>query len=257
MKFSNFLMRLDKLSQVIRSAQLMRALVYNHVLAGTEHRKVFRRNLAMVVDIGANRGQFALAVRRSILKARVIAFEPLSDAAGTFRNIFQGDSAVTLHQAAIGPEAGEATIHVPAADDSSSLLPISTLQDQLFPGTHEIRTETIKVGRLSDFVASKEIVTPAMLKLDVQGYELEALKGCDELLEKFSYIYVECSFLELYSGQAMADDVIEWLRKRSWFLSGIYNMIYDCNGKSVQGDFLFENSHQTKLKKIYEISLQK
>ena len=239
MKISLLMKRIDKLSQVIRSPRLLMALFFHQVLVGAEHRRVFSESPATVFDIGANRGQFALAVRRWAFKARVIAFEPLAEAADTFRRVFQGDSAVTLHQAAIGPQAGEATIHVAAAEDSSSLLPITTLQDRLFPGTSEIRTEIVKVGRLSDFVAPNEIVSPAMLKLDVQGYELEALRGCEELLKRFSYVYAECSFMELYSGQKLVNDVIEWLQKRGWFLSGIYNMLYDSKGKSVQADFLF------------------
>jgi FkbM family methyltransferase len=220
----------------------MRALVFYRVLAGVEHRRIFLADLGTVVDIGANRGQFALAVRRWAFKARIIAFEPLAEAADTFRKVFQGDSGVILHQAAIGPEAGETTIHVAAAEDSSSLFPITTLQDRLFPGTREIRTEIVKVCRLPDLIASKEIVSPAMLKLDVQGYELEALRGCEELLERFKYVYAECSFMELYSGQALVHDIVHWLGERGWCLRGVYNMIYDCRGKSVQADFLFENS---------------
>jgi len=239
-------MRLEKLSQVIRSTRMMRVLVWRRVLAGTEHRQVLKANLAMVVDIGANRGQFAMAVRRWAPTARVIAFEPLAEAANCFRKVFHRDSRVIIHQAAIGPEAGETTIHVAAVDDSSSLLPISTKQERLFPGTSEIRTEIVKVGRLSDFVASEEIVSPAMLKLDVQGYELEALRGCEELLKRFSYVYAECSFMELYTGQVLVDDIIAWLRKRGWCLRGVYNVTNDCNGKSVQADFLFENSSSAK-----------
>ena len=246
MKFSLLLTRLNKLSQVFRSTRLLKALLFQRVLAGGEHHRIFTLDLATVVDVGANRGQFALAVRRWALKARVVAFEPLAEAADCFRKVFQGDSGVTLHQAAIGPEVGEATIHVAAADDSSSLLPISAKQERLFPGTSEIRTEIVKVGRLSDFIASEEIVSPAMLKLDVQGYELEALRGCEELLKWFSYVYAECSFMELYTGQVLVDDIIAWLRKRGWCLSGVYNITNDCNGKSVQADFLFENSSSAK-----------
>ena len=242
MNFSLLLRRLDKLSQVVRSKQLLSTLVLSRVLAGTEHRNVFKTNLETVVDIGANRGQFALAVRRWAPKARIVSFEPLNDAATTFRNVFQKDSRVTLHQVAIGPQVGETTIHVAAADDSSSLLPISPLQKWLFPGTGEIRTEIVKIGRLSDYVVPEEIVPPAMLKLDVQGYELDALRGCEELLPRFSYVYVECSFVELYAGQALADDIIAWLRGRGWCFSGISNMTYDRKGRSIQADFLFKKS---------------
>jgi len=248
MNVSLFLTRLDKLVQALRAGDLRRALFRHRVLAGAEHRQVLSPNLATVVDIGANRGQFSLAVRRWAPGAKVFAFEPLSGAAARFRKVFQGDSGVVLHPAAIGPEPGEATIHVSRADDASSLLPMSALQERLFPGTGEVRTETVKIGRLAGFVAAEDIVPPAMLKLDVQGFEMEALRGCEELLGCFAYVYAECSFMELYSGQAWAGDVITWLRERDFSFSGVYNMCYDRNRRAVQGDFLFKESSTSKLK---------
>jgi FkbM family methyltransferase len=217
------------------------ALIHG-VVAGVEHTNVlWSLNCRTVIDVGANCGQFALVSRKCFPQARIVSFEPLAGPANRFRNLFQRDPGVILHQAAIGPMTGESTIHVAAADDSSSLLPISTTQERLFPGTSEIRTEIVRVGPLSTFVASEEIVYPAMLKLDVQGYELQALRGCEELLERFGYVYAECSFMELYSGQALAHDIVHWLGERGWCLRGFYNTIYDCKGKGVQADFLFEN----------------
>lgn len=67
---------------------LLRALVRNRVLAGAEHRHVLGPKLATVLDIGANRGQFSLAVRRWAPGARVVAFEPLAGAAGRFLEVF-------------------------------------------------------------------------------------------------------------------------------------------------------------------------
>jgi len=242
MSFQLALTRLDKLAQVIRSTRLLRALLYHRVLAGVEHRQVLAADLAMVIDIGANRGQFALALRRWSPVARVIAFEPLAGPAARFRKVFKGDQNVTLHQSAIGPETGDATIHVSAEDDSSSLLSISAVQEKLFPGTGEVRTESVQVGQLCDYVMADEIVAPAMLKLDVQGFELAALAGCEDLLPRFVYVYVECSFVELYQGQALADEIIAWLQKKDFSLSGVYNMVYDGNGHKVQGDFLFTSN---------------
>ncbi len=110
MNFQLFLTRFDELTQVARSTRLLRALLCYPVLAGLEHRRIFSERFQTVVDIGANRGQFALAVRQWVPRARIICFEPLSRAAGVFRKVFQGDSKVRLHQAAVGPEPGEATI---------------------------------------------------------------------------------------------------------------------------------------------------
>jgi len=196
------------------SGRLVKALFQQRVLIGAEHRHLLDATLATVIDIGANRGQFSLAARRWAPGARVFAFEPLSVPAEVFRKVFAGDARVRLYQAAIGPQAGEAVIHVSAADDSSSLLPISGLQGRIFPGTGEAATEKIRVGRLSDFVSAEDIKAPAMLKLDVQGFELEALRGCEVLLGRFSLVYVECSFIPLYTGQALADEVIAWLREK-------------------------------------------
>ena len=136
------------------------------------------------------------------------------------------------------------------ADDSSSLLPISQVQERLYPGTGEMRIETIRVGRLADFVLAGDIKPPALLKLDVQGFELEALRGCEDLLGRFALVYVECSFVELYKGQAMADQVIAWLAERGLVLKGVYNMGYDRNGRAVQADFLFSSTDYTDFHRL-------
>ena len=79
----------------------------------------------------------------------------------------------------------------------------------------------------------------SLLKLDVQGYELHALRGCVTLLDAFAWVYCECSFVELYAGQALADEVIAWLRAHGFALIGAYNMAFDHDGRAVQADFLF------------------
>lgn len=234
--------RIIKLYGCLINPAFRQALFVHGVAAAPEHRHVLRSDLETVVDIGANRGQFSLAVRRWAPEARIIAFEPLAGPATRFRGVFRDDPKVILHKAAIGPASGEATIHVSAADDSSSLLPISRLQEKLFPGSREVRTEIIKMGRLADFVSAGDIKAPAMLKLDVQGFELEALRGCEVLLKCFAYVYAECSFVELYTGQALADEVILWLGERDFRLRGVYNMVYDKKGRAIQGDFLFKRN---------------
>ena len=133
-------------------------------------------------------------------------------------------------------------MHVSARDDSSSLLPISSLQDEKFPGTSEVGTVNVRVAPLYTFVSEGDIESPAMLKLDVQGYELDALRGCETLLHKFDWIYCECSFVELYSGQSLAADVINWLFDRGFTIQGFYNPSYDGDGQAIQADFLFRKS---------------
>jgi hypothetical protein len=79
-----------------------------------------------------------------------------------------------------------------------------------------------------------------LLKLDVQGYEMEALRACGDLLDKFTYVYAEGSFVELYEGQVLADDLIAWLREQGYELVGSYESVRDEHGQTVQADMLFE-----------------
>lgn len=208
-------------------------------MAGVEHKAVLNRPLATVIDIGANRGQFALAAR-AIAGAKVISFEPLPEVAAIYRKVFADDPAVKLHVAAIGEKSENKLIHLSARDDSSSLLEIGDAQSHFYPGTYEVGTLEIKVGTLDEFITTEEIIRPAMLKLDVQGFELQALTGCKSLIRNFDYVYCECSFVELYKDQKLAGEVIAYLQLSNFRLSGIYNPSYDRDGSCIQADLLFE-----------------
>ncbi|MEE4195469.1 MAG: FkbM family methyltransferase, partial [Anaerolineae bacterium] len=214
------------------------------VAASIEHTSVLKKlsneNIQTVVDVGANRGQFAVAARWHLPAAEIISFEPLEEAAAVFKKIFQQDNRVVLHPFAIGNKFETTEIHVSNADDSSSLLPISELQEAIFPGTAEKETRTIEVKPLDEVIAPGDLQQPALLKLDVQGFEIEVLQGSGELLQLFSFVYVECSFVELYQGQSLAHDVIALLSSAGFKLVGIYNPSYGADGSAVQADFLFE-----------------
>jgi FkbM family methyltransferase len=229
-----------KLAAILKSPYYRTRLLAHRVAAGVEHARVLSGlDCRTVVDIGANRGQFALVARQCQPQARVISFEPLPAAAVSFRAVFADDDRVTLHEVAVGPAPGNATIHISRRDDSSSLLPITATQVALFPGTAEAATAIVHVAPLREFIPAADIQAPALLKLDVQGFELEALRGCEDMLGQFAWVYAECSFVELYAGQALADEVIAWLHDRRFNLQGEHNTVRDRGGRAIQADFLF------------------
>lgn len=234
--------KLEKMLNVLIKPSLFISLITTGVAASVEHQKLIAvLRPRSVVDIGANRGQFALLCRNLFPDIPIFSFEPLPEAAKTFRAVFRGDPKTRLFECAIGAKPGTGEIHVSKEDDSSSLLPI-TRQAELFPGTDEKETRKIVIKRLDELLDETDLVQPALLKIDVQGYELEVLKGCGGLLEAFAYVYVECSFEELYDGQALASEVIDFLHNRGFALNGIYNLYYHrVSGMAIQGDFLFIN----------------
>jgi len=239
---SAFLRKSYKLYRIIFIRSFRKAL-FRGVAAAIEHAAILtflnRNNCKLIVDIGANTGQFSLAAREFVPGSRVIAFEPLDKPAKKYDIVFSSDRLVTLHRCAIGKSNESKEMHVSKRDDSSSLLPITDMQNNLFPGTGKSHVEKVDVRTLSSFVSSADVAGYSMLKIDVQGFELDVLKGCDGLLQKFSAIYIECSFVELYKGQALAYEIITFMRKYNFNLGGVYNASYDVDGNAIQADFLF------------------
>ena len=233
--------KLYKLLKLILVKEFITGLIYN-VAATTEHISILQsiNKINTILDIGANKGQFSLTARHVFKDANIFSFEPLKNPIKKFIKLFNSDKKVTLFESAIGPKEEIVQMHVSNRDDSSSLLNIGKNQTTIFPGTKEKSTEEIKVAPLSHFLTKEELIKPVLVKIDVQGFELEVLKGSVELIHNFDFIYVECSFVELYEGQALASEVISFLDNYSFMLKGVYNTYYDKNKIAIQSDFLFQ-----------------
>ena len=245
-RITHFLSRLKKLSRLLRSPRYVQALSHG-VGAAVEHEPMLRALACRtIVDVGANRGQFALAARQSLPDASIIAFEPLEEPARRFRRIFSSDPKVALHQTAIGSEPGEATIYLSKEDDSSSLLPLTSLQDTLFPGTAACGVRTVPVRRLEAVLSADAIEHPSLLKIDVQGYELSVIEGCGEMIASFDHICAEASFVELYAGQPIAHEIISRLERKGFRLRGILNPTVGKGSRVIQADFLFDRADGPK-----------
>ena len=218
------------------------ALLKYQVAPSTEHIDVLQSlDPDLIIDIGANRGQFSLAAIQVFPNAKILCFEPLESAFTVLSEVMIKEQCVSLHNIAIGNLEASMNMNVSSKEDSSSLLDISDLQSEIFPGTSRCDSERVRVSRLSNFISESELGKINLIKIDVQGYELEVLLGASEILNNINYIYVECSFLELYKDQATADDVIEFLSDNGFFLQGVYNLCKDKKGMAVQADFLFDN----------------
>ncbi len=190
-------------------------------------------HVATLIDVGANIGQFSLLMRGLYPKALIYAFEPLSRPAGRFRRLFADDRRTTLYNCAIGPEPTSGiTMYVGHSDDGSSLLPNRQASEN-------VGTEQVEVCRLDDMLSVTDLARPAMLKLDVQGYELLALQSCNTLLKAIDFVFVEVAFDSFYVDQALADDVVQFLLARGFSFAGVGDPVFDERGKCMGTDFLF------------------
>jgi FkbM family methyltransferase len=175
----------------------------------------------VIYDIGANVGTWTCLAKSLFPKARVEAFEPLASHFSGFKTWTAPWSAdVRLHAYALGSTEGTATIHVMNFSDASSLLPLSTAgrdEFQIAPVAEQI----VPVMPLDRLVARDNLPPPDLLKLDVQGYELEVLRGAEQCLRQARAVLCEVSFRELYTGQPLFGDIERFLFERGYRLHAL------------------------------------
>ncbi len=209
------------------------------VAPSIEHREVIASlRMDRLIDAGANRGQFSLMTRMEHPTIPIHGFEPLPSEGSVYRTVFAGDSNVTLHEMALGESAGLAEIHLSRRADSSSLLPIGEMQSKLFPSTDEIGTLQVRVATLDELQDVWGPARKALLKLDVQGFELSVLKGAKKALKNCAFVYAECSEIPLYTGQALFPEVAAFLAAEGFKPVRRANEQF-AEGRLVQADHLF------------------
>lgn len=233
--------KLRKLARLIRTRSFRRALS-RRVAAAIEHEEVpFLHDHKTVIDVGAHHGQFAIFARERFPRARVYCFEPLPEALRVFRGVLGEDPQVKLFSLALGSEVSTSqAMHVSKLDDSSSLLPIMPRYTTAFPGTDEDASVAVPVSTLDQVMEPEAAKRPCLLKIDVQGFELQVLRGGERTLDSVDELLIECSFVELYAGQALAGELISHMWARGFRLVGVFGMKRDLAGRCLQADLLFD-----------------
>jgi hypothetical protein len=145
---------------------------------------------------------------------------------------------VRFDQRALGSEAVTLAMNVSASPDSSSLLPISDRQEQYFPGTRAQRTEPVEVVRFDSLPICANLEQPVLVKLDVQGFELAALKGFGDALDSVQFIYLELSLLPFYTGQSLATEIVAYLWTKGFEIADIGDLTRGSGGEVLQFDAL-------------------
>jgi FkbM family methyltransferase len=166
--------------------------------------------VSTVLDVGANEGQYAQALRASGYGGRIVSFEPLRDAFERLRSAAAHDLRWDTRNVAVGDRAARLSMNISANSYSSSLLPITRRCVDAAPDAAYVGSEEIEVVTLD----SQNLPTddPILLKADVQGYEPQVLRGASRLLSHVALLELELSLVPLYAGQELAHEVCVLVR---------------------------------------------
>ena len=195
-----------------------------------------------ILDVGANRGQFALDIRSAGYRGRIISFEPLSDA---YQQLLTNSKKDPLWEiaprAAIGAKDDEITINIAKNSWSSSILNMHESHVIHDPSSVYMGSEKVRLARLDS------ITTPYLrkgtrffLKIDTQGYEAEVIDGATQILQMVTGLHIEISFVPLYEGQTLYREMIKKVEDLGFELNGISPGIADnVTGRLLQADGIF------------------
>jgi FkbM family methyltransferase len=199
------------------------------------------RDVDVVLDIGAAVGMYGKWIRHAGYKGPIHSFEPMSTPFKKLQKTAAGDPLWDVRQMAMGAEVGSAEINIAGNSDSSSMLPMEERHAQAAPESVYIGTETVQVGTIDSMW--DELVGDAkkpFVKLDVQGFEREALKGATEHLPQIYGIQLELSLVPLYEGGPLWEEMIEFVKAQGFEFGGIEQGYTDpATGEMLQADGIF------------------
>jgi FkbM family methyltransferase len=209
-------------------------------IARGRYRWLQQRNIATVLDIGANTGQFAFLMRQVLPHAMIYSFEPLRSCFDELSAKTTGLGTFRCYPFALGSEDGEVIMHHNDFSPSSSILPMARSHREAFPHTAHATTERVTVRALDNLAPQLDLRPPILAKVDVQGYELNVLRGAERTLTLVDVLIVETSFVELYEGQPLFREVYQWLVDHRFLYAGDLEQVRSrSDGTVLQADSIF------------------
>jgi hypothetical protein len=195
----------------------------------------------MILDIGANIGQFGGEMRNLGYKGKIISFEPMKEAFGKLSKNASSDADWSVHNYSIGERDGETTINVSKNSVSSSLLENLPQLTESAPEATFIEKEVIQIRKLDSVFEELQLANKNIyLKIDTQGYEEMVLMGAEESLKSVKGIQIEMSFIPSYRGTLTFEEIKKRLNDKGFTLVAIENGFYDKKtGMQLEVDGIF------------------
>jgi FkbM family methyltransferase len=181
---------------------------------------ISKHRIRLVLDVGANTGQFANQIRSIGYKGRLISFEPLGSAYRKLAETAKSDPLWETFHFALGSENTKGKINISANSWSSSILDMLPSHLKSAPESAYIGKEEIVIRRLDsvfpDICKNEDGI---YMKIDTQGYEKQVLEGTGNVLENIDIIQLEMSLVPLYKDEMLFSEMHDLLYQKGYVFS--------------------------------------
>ncbi len=191
-----------------------------------------------IIDIGSNKGQFILLIEKIYPNKNIYSFEPIKEMIDKQKKFFAYKNNIIFHNVALGSSNTLKEFLITTRMDSSSFLKI--VSDNNKNKNYDIvENRNIQINTLDELLINEKISHPVLIKIDVQGYELEVLRGANNLLKKTDYLLLEVSKNEMYQNQPIEKEVVEYLKNLNFDILKSNNWSKIQNTNFYQRDIIF------------------
>jgi len=187
-----------------------------------------------VLDVGANMGQYATALRRAGYEGHILSFEPLRECHAAL--VRHQDEHWHVFNYALGSSDQVRDIHIARKNVFSSFLPPNQYAAERFRESSRITaTEQVTVKKLdSVFYGIVPVADPRVfLKLDTQGYDLKVLKGATQVMPCIHGLQSELSCKAIYSGMPTHIESLKYIDELGFEITDIYPLSHDKHDMSL------------------------
>ena len=222
--------------QTSSDAQLVRALCY--------------LGIDLIMDVGANTGQYGSALRAHGYGGRIVSFEPSSEA---YRELIRRASKdrkwTVAPRTALGASSETLQLNLSANSVSNSIRGMLPAHAEAAPESVYVGSEEVPVRTLDaigpDYMES---TNRTLLKIDTQGFEDAVLDGAATVLQKVTALQIELSLIPLYEKQTLLDEMCARVASSGFSLYAVFPVYADeKTGRTLQLDGLFVRDSATGL----------
>jgi len=174
----------------------------------------------IVFDLGARNGWFVQCWLGRCPNSVIHAFEAEPNAAKSLTTTYSDDARVILCSKGVGAKSETKTFYrLRGSEVSSSFLEHDkSAWDAIKYKTGDIEQQQVELVALDDYCEQHKITKVYLMKIDIQGFELEALHGAQKIIETTNYLLIESAITPLYKDSATFTQVHDLMRSKGFHL---------------------------------------